>query len=66
MKFCGGEYVISKDEESKLRNRIEMLKKTLSPKQTVHLTMITTYGVAYGKHSGIVQKQVVLDDLFAS
>ena len=37
MKFCGGEYVISKDEESKLRNRIEMLKKTLSPKQTVHL-----------------------------
>ena len=66
MKFSGGEYVISKDEESKLRNRIEMLKKTLSPKQTVHLTMITTYGVAYGKHSGIVQKQVVLDDLFAS
>ena len=64
MKFCGGEYVISKDEESKLRNRIEMLKKTLSPKQTVHLTMITTYGVAYGKHSGIVQKQVVMDDLF--
>ena len=64
MKFSGGEYVISKDEESKLRNRIEMLKKTLSPKQTVHLTMITTYGVAYGKHSGIVQKQVVMDDLF--
>ena len=22
--------------------------------ETVHLTMITTYGVAYGKHSGIV------------
>ena len=64
MKFSSGEYVISKDEESKLRNRIEVLKKTLSPKQTVHLTMITTYGVAYGKHSGIVQKQVVLDDLF--
>ena len=66
MKFSSGEYVISKDEESKLRNRIEALKKTLSPRQTVHLTMITTYGVAYGKHSGIVQKQVVLDDLFAS
>lgn len=64
MKFSSGEYVISKDEEGKLRNRIEVLKKTLSPKQTVHLTMITTYGVAYGKHSGIVQKQVVLDDLF--
>jgi hypothetical protein len=40
------------------------LKSTLSSKQAVHLTMVTTYGVAYGKYSGIVQKQVTLDDLF--
>ena len=65
MKFTNGEYTISKEEEGKLRNRIEALKKTLTAKQTIHLTMITTYGVAYGKHSGIVQKQVVMDDLFA-
>ena len=64
MKFSTGEYVISREEESKLRNRIETLKKTLSPRQVIHLTMVTTYGVAYGKHSGIVQKQVCLDDLF--
>lgn len=64
MKFAGGEYTITKDEEAKLRSRIETLKKTLSAKQTVHLTMITTYGVAYGKHSGIVQKEVTMDDLF--
>ena len=64
MKFVGSEYVIDKEEEAKLRNRIETLKHTLSPKQTVHLTMVTTYGVAYGKHSGVVQRQVTLDDLF--
>lgn len=64
MKFVGSEYVINKEEEAKLRNRIETLKHTLSPKQTVHLTMVTTYGVAYGKHSGVVQRQVTLDDLF--
>lgn len=34
-------------------------------RQTIHLTMITTYGVAYDRHAGIVQKQVVMDDLFA-
>ena len=56
MKFAGDVYSIDKDEEAKLRNRIEML--------TIHLTMVTTYGVAYGKHSGIVQKQVTMDDLF--
>ena len=66
MKFAGDVYHISKEEESKLRNRIENLKATLSPKQTVHLTMVTTYGVAYGKHSGIVQKQVKMDSLFES
>ena len=64
MKFTGSTYTIEKDEEAKLRNRIETLKKTLSKKQTVHLTLITTYGVAYGKHSGIVQKEVVMDELF--
>lgn len=65
MKFVSDKFVITKDEEAKLRNRIEALKQTLSPKKTVHLTMITTYGVAHGKHSGIAQNQVVLDDLFA-
>ena len=64
MKFAGDVYSIDKDEEAKLRNRIEMLKNTLTPKQTIHLTMVTTYGVAYGKHSGIVQKHLTMDDLF--
>lgn len=64
MKFACAPYSISKEEEMRLRHRIEMLKGTLSPKQTVHLTMITTYGVAYGKHCGIVQKEVVMEDLF--
>jgi hypothetical protein len=64
MKFAGKEYVIDQEEEAKLRHRIEALKSTLSSKQAVHLTMVTTYGVAYGKYSGIVQKQVTLDDLF--
>lgn len=31
----------------------------------IHFTMITTYGVAAGKHSGIIQRQVTMDDLFA-
>ena len=64
MKFTGVPYEIDKEENIRLRERIEALKATLSPKQTVHLTMVTTYGVREGKYSGIVQSQVVLDDLF--
>ena len=62
--FASAPYTISKEEEQHLRHRIESQKATLSPKQSSHLTMITTYGVAYGKHSGIVQKEVKKEDLF--
>ena len=64
MNFTNAPYTISKEEEQRLRHRIESLKATLSPKLSIHLTMITTYGVAYGKHSGIVQKEVKMEDLF--
>lgn len=64
MKFYSSEYSIDKDEESKLLHRVEMLKVTLSDKQRVHLTLITTFGLTYGKHSGKVQKVIVCDDLF--
>lgn len=64
MKFYSGLYTIDNDEELKLLNRIETLKETLSPKQQVHLTLITTFGLVQGKHSGKVQKVVTCDELF--
>lgn len=64
MKFSGSPYTIDKDEEAKLRNRRDALKQTLSAKQSIHLTLVTTFGVAYNKYSGIVQKSITLDDLF--
>ena len=35
-------------------HRVDMLKETLSSRQKVHLTLITTYGLLPGKHSGKV------------
>ena len=64
MKFAGSPYEIDKDENKRLRERIDALKATLSPKKTIHLTMLTTYGVPPGKHTRILQSQVKLDYLF--
>lgn len=65
MKFASAPYSIDKEEEGKLLHRIEMLKESLgTSKQTVHLTLITTFGLVQGKHSGKVQKVVTCDDLF--
>lgn len=64
MKFYGSPFSIDKEEESKMLHRVEMLKKTLSTKQTVHLTLVTTFGLVLGKHSGKVQRVVTIDELF--
>ena len=64
MKFASDIYNINKEEDSKLRHRIETLKDTLSAKQAIHLTIISTYGIKYGKYSGLVQKEITMDDLF--
>ena len=53
-----------KEEEAKMLHRVESLKESLAAKQKVHLTLITTYGLVQGKHSGKVQKVVTCDDLF--
>lgn len=34
-------------------------------RKAVHLTMVTTYGVRQNSHSGIIQSEVTLEDLFA-
>jgi AAA+ ATPase superfamily predicted ATPase len=66
MKFSGSPYAIDIEEEAKMLHRVDMLKETLSAKQRVHLTLITTFGLLHGKHSGKVQKVVIGDDLFTS
>ena len=56
--------IVDKEEEAKMLHRVEMLKETLSSKQTVHLTLITTFGLVHGKHGGKVRKTITIDNLF--
>ena len=65
MKFCGSLYTIDNEEEKKMLHRVELLKETLAARQKVHLTLVTTFGLVNGKHSGKVLKVVTCDDLFA-
>ena len=64
IKFSTGEYEIDKDYEMNLRNKIEKFRSATGTRKALHLTMITTFGIKRGMHSGIVQSQVTLDDLF--
>lgn len=64
MKYSLSEYAISADYEQKLRNKKMVFINATHTRKAVHLTMVTTYGVRQNSHSGIVQSEVVLDDLF--
>jgi hypothetical protein len=64
MKFSESLYNITKDYETRLRERLNIFKvKTKTKKMVVH-TFITTYGVGEGKHHSIVHSEVTMDDLF--
>ena len=65
IKFSEDKYSISKDYADNLRNKLSVFRDDTGLKKSFALTMITTYGIIQGKNSGIVQNEVVMDDLFA-
>ncbi len=64
MKFSEGPYTITMDYEYKLRNRMTIFREETKTYKSLVTTLVTTYGVLRGIHSGIVQSEVVMDDLF--
>ena len=64
MKFSINEYSIDKEYDRVLRNKLDTFRRMTGTKKSLQITMITTYGVKQGKYSGLIQSQVLLDDLF--
>ena len=64
MKFSHEPYSITKEYETKLRNRLAYFKSETKTTKGLSMTFVTTYGVLPNKHSGIVQNEVMMDDLF--
>ena len=64
MKFSSGMYAIDKGYEQKLRERMSIFQAETMTRCSTRITLVTTYGVLQNKHSGIVNDEVVLDDLF--
>lgn len=64
IKFSINPYTIDRDYEMQLRNKIEAFRSATKTRSALHLTMITTYGIQRNAHSGIMQSEVTMDDLF--
>jgi hypothetical protein len=64
MKISNAEYLIDKSDEQTLRNKLAAFEYETKTRKAVRLTLVTPYGVKRTIHSGIVNSQVVMDDLF--
>lgn len=65
IKFSLSPYTIDKDYDMRLRNKLEVFRQETGTRDALHLTFISTYGVKPNMYSGLVQSEVVMDDLFA-
>ena len=65
IKFSEDVYMITKEYDQHIRERLSIFKYATRTKKTVVTTFITTYGVANGKYRSLVHSEVKLDDLFA-
>ena len=64
MKFVSDEFAVNADYEQVLRGRLSWMTGHVSKRHNVQMTLITTFGLKQGLHSGIFQKVVLLDALF--
>lgn len=64
MKFTKDEFVVSDEYEKILRKRIDRISEIVSKRHNVQMTLVTTFGLKYGVHSGVFQNVVTIDSLF--
>jgi len=64
MKYSIFDYTITKEYDRKLKEKISDFKTVTKTRRSIHLTMITTYGLKRNAYSAHVQSVVTAEDLF--
>lgn len=64
MKHSSSIFTIDKDYAGELQNKIDVYQKLSKDNRTLHLVLITTNGVAHNSHYNMVQREIVMDELF--
>ena len=64
IKFSNLQYTITKSYEENLRKKVAVFKAETQTRKAVHLLMLTTYGLVKNIHSEIIQKELIINDLF--
>ena len=66
MKYVNGEFAVDKRTDLDLRRKAAVFTRETKTRDAVHLTLVTTYGLAATAYSSVFQSTVTMDDLFAT
>jgi hypothetical protein len=66
MKYSIHPFTIDKKYAENLRNKIGIFKEETKTPKSLYLTFITTFGLRTNEYSGMVQNEVIMEDLFRS
>ena len=55
---------LKKEEDDRIQRRIQAYREVIGVKRSIHLTLITTFGLLHNAYRNHVQSEVTLDDLF--
>lgn len=64
MKFCEGMFNVDAQCDESLRRKREVFVQKTGTRKAVHLTLVTTNGLAGTKYRGVFQSVITLNDLF--
>lgn len=64
IKYGDSSYIITKEEDEKMRNRLAKFKMQTGTRCALWPTFITTFGLADNMYAKTIPAQAVLDDLF--
>lgn len=65
MKYSVNEFVIDKQEDANIANRVAAFRKVVGPRRTIHVTIVTANGLKHNIYWNNVHSEICLDDLFA-
>ena len=64
MKYTRGEYSITEAYAVELSRKADVFRQVTGTRMSVHLPLISSYGLADNAYSGIIQSQLSFNDLF--
>ena len=64
MKYSTGRYEVTKDYAEWMSERRKLFRKDTVTNKTLHLTLVSPYGVVLGKNTAVLQNVITMDGLF--